>query len=469
MARSPLTTRKELALQHGYTLNGDGDLRNVYGEAGYPQAINFVDYLSRYQRQDIANRVVTLPATATWRHVPEVLDGDDPDTASDDTAFVKAWRQLDAGNIDDITSDAFGILHHVRQADIVAGIGMYSCLLLGIKDGADLSEPLQPGRVSGTDGLLYAKVLNESEATIKTVGEDPTDSRYCLPLMYSITTDDGSSVDVHWTRIVHVAEGGDAVYGVPRLRSVFNRLIDLDKIMAGTGEAGWRLLVPAYAAVARDGFEYDPEDEDFNNAIDEFTNKLRRWLGMTGMDITEFAGKMVDPSGAVKLIVAVISGARSIPQRLLLGSEAGQLASGQDEANWASYIGERQKNFAEPGILRPLIARLVYAGVLPKPTSGSVVFKWQSLIELSDDERANIGERAAKALATAGMEVVDAAAFVRAFFPQLSPEAVEIVAGMLDDAFGEPLSETQPDEQDDTNDEIDDEPAEDPAAAAGRN
>ena len=58
-----------------------------------------------------------------------------------------------------------------------------------------------------------------------------------------------SSRVVHWSRVIHIAEnaGGTGVYGLPRLQSVYNRLEDLLKIMAGSGESAWRLLYKGWS------------------------------------------------------------------------------------------------------------------------------------------------------------------------------------------------------------------------------
>ncbi len=327
-----------------------------------------------------------------------------------------------------------------------AGIGEYGCLLLGVNDGADsLDEPLRKGRASGPDSLRYTTVYNQGNARVVRIEQDPSSSRFGLPTAYELQQEHGPSLKVHWTRVIHTAEGG-MVYGAPRLRRVFNRLMDLEKILAGGGESAWRLLVPAFLASTKDDYELDPDNTELQAQIDEFIHKLRNWLDVEGLDVQMFGGSIVDPSPAVKGYIAVIAAATGIPQRILMGSERGELASGQDEVNWAKQIAERQANHVNPLIKRTL-NRLIYAGVLPAPTSGRMTVKWESLIELSDDELGKLGEQAARMFATIGADVA-AREFAAAFVPRLNPQAVNEVQPPEALPEGPTDTETPEEEQD---------------------
>src|SRR5690606_36309968 len=85
------------------------------------------------------------------------------------------------------------------------------------------------------------------------------------------------------------------------------------------------------------------------------------------MEATELTAQMGEPSPAVKAFIGMISAATGIPQRLLLGNEAGDLASSQDAQNWANVIDSRWENYCDPFILRPFANRLIWYGALPQP------------------------------------------------------------------------------------------------------
>lgn len=75
------------------------------------------------------------------------------------------------------------------------------------------------------------------------------------------------------------------------------------------------------------------------------------------------------------MIMALVSGTTGIPRRILVGSEAGQLASEQDRANWAERIQERRALFANPSILDPTVMLLQTVGLVPE---GDFEWDWPS-------------------------------------------------------------------------------------------
>ena len=81
-------------------------------------------------------------------------------------------------------------------------------------------------------------------------------------------------------------------------------------------------------------------------------------------------------NGAADLYLKLISATTRIPVRILTGSERGQLASSQDDENWADVISARQEQHVGPALLMPVINRLIWLGVLPEPTNTAVSIRW---------------------------------------------------------------------------------------------
>ena len=132
---------------------------------------------------------------------------------------------------------------------------------------------------------------------------------------------------------------------------------------------------------------------------------------------------MQDPSGATDVYLKMISAGTGIPLRILTGSERGELASSQDEANWASVIEARRTRYAEPLILRPLVNRLLWAGALPQAQGGIYAVNW-SVVQLPNpNEAAQRADTYASALQKVGVQV-DGKAFVETFVPDLPESAV---------------------------------------------
>lgn len=121
--------------------------------------------------------------------------------------------------------------------------------------------------------------------------------------------------------------------------------------------------------------------------------------------MNELGTKVSDPTLSVSSTLALISATSRIPQRILLGTEAGQLASEQDRANWAERVGERRNKFAEPQALLPLMSRLASIGAVPKPSS--ITFEWPEAFILAPLERAQTSAQKARSAANLNKVLTD--------------------------------------------------------------
>ncbi len=281
------------------------------------------------------------------------------------------------------------------------GIGQYGVLLLGFDDGADfMQEVTKAGR------LLYLQPYSETNAKIKTWEEDQGDERYGQPKTYSITLASANklskaSVAVHHSRVIHVAEGTteNDIYGTPRLKAVFNRLQNLELVIGGSAEMFWRGAFPGYAFKEQKDYELDTQAmSDLQDELELYMHDLQRYLRLKGVDLEELAMQVASPKDHVEVILDLISGATDIPKRILIGSERGELASSQDEKNWATRIDERRKDFAEPMILRPLIDRLIRLEVIARPRNDSYSVEWPPIVVPSEKDEAEVGKAKAEAL-----------------------------------------------------------------------
>ncbi|GAF99571.1 unnamed protein product, partial [marine sediment metagenome] len=91
----------------------------------------------------------------------------------------------------------------------------------------------------------------------------------------------------------------------------------------------------------------------------------------------------------VTSIISLIAGATGIPQRILLGSERGELASGQDKASWDERVQDRRNEFATP-IVRDFVDRLSNVGALPEVEYD---VRWPEIEDLDEDTKANIATK----------------------------------------------------------------------------
>lgn len=443
---SAMLARQSLAQLLGMSFGGD---RDVYTSAGYDKVISHGQYLARYLRQGIARRIVNIKPDETWRLPPTVLDvapGNDPQT---DSPFAKEWGQLATGGKVVEGETRKGLLHYLHRLDRLSGVGECGVMLFGIKDGLPLDQPATQSSAKGIDSLLYVNVFDASSgsgasAYIDAYETDESSPRYGKPTYYQVMVTTGANTAatkrIHWTRILHVADDvlTNEYAASPRLEAPWNYLLDLEKIGAATGEAAWQLMNPGLIFRNMEGYQLpfvddraSPEEQttqqaaidDLYNQIDEFVHKLRRKLVLNGMQADELSGSLQDPTGAIDKLIDLVSAATGIPQRILMGAEAGQLASSQDDDNWADVIQTRQQNHVGPSILRPCIDRLIWYGILTPPQSGSYVVQWSPLTKARRQEQAQVADQNAGALQKIGA-TVNPREFARTYLPDLSPDAV---------------------------------------------
>lgn len=403
--------------------------RDVYAAAGYDKLITFPQYVERYRRGDIARRIVDIYAVETWRKMPYLLDGVDAGAANDATPFTLAWLRLAQSEANGAETRR-GLAHYLTRLDRAANLGRYAVLYLGLADGLAAEQPAIADSLTDPGDLLFVSVFDEGTAQVAQYETDMQSPRYGLPVTYNLT-DAGenrtrASFTAHWTRCIHVADGvlTSDLFGTPVLEAVWNRLLDLEKVMAATGEGGWTQMQPGYIFSTKEGYDLDEDGKDLRQEqIDEFVHGLRRFMELNGYDTTMLAGDLQDPTGAVDNFLKLISAATGIPLRKLIGSERGELASSQDDDNWIDIIEARQEQHVGPAIIQPVVNRLLWLGVLPPPTTGKYTVWWPSLRNKSQKEQAEIADRNAAALQKIGARV-EPAQFAATYLPDLPAGAV---------------------------------------------
>jgi hypothetical protein len=138
--------------------------------------------------------------------------------------------------------------------------------------------------------------------------------------------------------------------------------------MGGGAETFWLAGNRGLMLSADKEAKFDEKDiADMKQQAEEFQHQLKRFLVGTGVTATSLGSDAPDPGPNIDKMLDEIAGATGIPKRILIGSERGELASGQDENNWNARVDERREGFATPSILRPFVNLMVATGNLPEP------------------------------------------------------------------------------------------------------
>lgn len=446
-----LTTRSEL-LEKLFD-----DRRDIDVECGYPKSVTPQQYRYLYDREGIATRVVAIYPEQCWQKPPNVFETEDAGKTIWEATFDQLEEEHNLlhylARVDEVSGiGTFGILLLgiddgkpldqpvdgiiLEGRDAGRKVGFQETSATGESketgegektpqkgDGGletgeegDKPEPTVAEPVQTTRSLLYLRALDESLASIAEYESDETSRRYGMPKYYNVKLVDPTAVGnstalgadstekrVHWTRIIHIADNckSNEVFGTPRMQPVYNRLYDLRKLLGGSAEMFWKGAFPGFS------FEVNPDlgdvelDNDAMRAeFAAYANGLQRYLALTGVSAKSLAVQVASPMDHVMVQLKAISITIKCPIRILMGAEAGQLASTQDQENWNEQLAHRQLTYVTPKIVRATIDHLIAIDVLPEPQSGEYHVEWPDLNTDTDEQRAKVADLIVKAIAT---------------------------------------------------------------------
>ena len=386
---STIVNRMGLAKQmQNQSFGGD---RNIYEALGYPLELTFNDYFSRYDRQDIAKAIIDRPIKATWSGNVEITES----SKAIETPLEQAWKALYK---DQRLKSMF------TRVDKLTGLGRYGILLFGLSDVKKQEDWIKP--IQGKLSLMYLKPLSESTAKVNKYVTDTTDKRYGLPYSYSIEISESEqggtkTLKVHYSRVLHIVDDvlESEIEGTPRLKNVFNRLMDLEKLVGGSAEMFWKGARPGFQGKVDKDFSMTSDaQDDLKDQIDEYEHNLRRILVNEGVSYESLAQQVADPGDHVDIQLQMISATTGIPKRILVGSERGELSSKQDSSEWNGYVQNRREEYAETSIVRPFIDKCIELGLLPKVNEEGYTLTWPDLFAQSELEKAEVGKTRSAAL-----------------------------------------------------------------------
>jgi len=374
---------------------------------GYETTLVFNDYFEAWDRQDVAKRVIEAYPDYTWAQNPEVYENE---STAVETPFEKSWKKHVSESL------PYAELH---KLDILAGIGKFGVMVMGVNDGKALDTKLEAPAKGEKRSIIYYRAYTEGEAKIEEWDDELTSVRYGQPLIYKITPNNGKETEttvsggadvatpkktdpsiksykVHYSRVLHFADNAlcGNVYGRERLKQVYNRISDIIKIVGGSAEMFWQ---GAFTGIA---FEMDADTEiseadkqKMKQDIKNYMDRLQRTLLLQGVKANPLSPSLSSPLDHLDAQLTLVSIASGIPKRVLSGSEQGKMASTQDAENWTTRVGTRQINVAEPYLLKPYIKFCVDNGILDAPKDiNEVMIMWPKIKAVSREDQARAAE-----------------------------------------------------------------------------
>lgn len=386
-----------------------GGARSLDAAFGYKDVLTVDDLRARYERGGVAARIVDTAPNGTWRGGLELIEDPDPETT---TAFEAAWNEF---------ATRTRVTTKMHRADRQSQLAAFSVIIIG--DGNDPKMPLAPGdgtargilhlvsysgsaRPTGpandmTRGRLTGN-LGLGDVGVATYDLNPKSARYGQPETYNLRRNANlqwaaSSVDgttpgaaeVHWSRVIHIAERtlDDDLFGYTLLERVWNDLDNLKKVVGGGAEAAYQNgKNPRLWSIDKDiAALSEPEAAAFREQIEKLQHEEVADVRMRGVTATTLAAAVPSFESNAAAIEKLIAGACEMPQRLLFGSEQGEMASTQDRDNYRDIINSRRKNHAWPVIVQALVDRLIEYKHLPQPKQYEP--RWGAVLDLTIDER----------------------------------------------------------------------------------
>lgn len=436
--------RDRLASLLGLTHHGTRDL---YENFGWPKNLIIEQLFAMYYRGGIANRIIKAYPQATWRDIPVIRDEQGSSSkkdAADYSPFTESVEQF---------FKKHNVLAYLERADRVAGVGRFSLLLFGFRDGLPLDQPM--AETSSQAPLLYLSVYADPNVTITEWEQNMQDPRFGKPKYYTVQTGNPvvgggqsnaighRSFRVHWSRVLHLAEylDEDEIYGLPRLVSVYNYVQDLEKLTGAGAESFWFNARGGMVWSADKDAQFGADEiTRMERQAEEFGNQLRRITALQGVTPTQLNSTIIDPSPLINSLLDLIAGGVAIPKRILVGTERGELSSDQDENNWAQRVEERRVNYASPYILKPMISKLILTGNVLQP-KGQWEIQWPGA-GLGPQKAAEVGSVRSNTLrnyvTSPGAELVVPPEEFRKEFLGLEP-----VSEYADSVVEEPLDEEE--------------------------
>jgi hypothetical protein len=389
-----LTSRIGASHRLGSTHGGAREIEDVLG---YKDRLTYADFKRAYLRYDLAQALVNTYPEATWGQPPTLKDADDADN---DTPFMAGWQSL---------LERIDIFRYLAQADLLANLGSYAVVVIGLRNQPLLNVEATP--VRSPDDVLWVQAHSQEVMTIDTFGTDASQPTYRRPTMYRLATGGVSEhvdrepprlgTQVHASRTIHVPGAlrlDEDIYGLPVLEAVYNKLVDLLKVVGGSAEMFWKDAKRRIALEVQEGYQLSEADAAvLQTEAEEYAHGLRDFLRLMGVQAKDLSGVVASPKEHFEVLMQSIAGTTRIPMRKLLGSEVGQLASTQDESAFLQQVGRRQVKYAEPDLVRALVNRLVTLGALPAPLQ-RFTCDWGNIWALSELQQAVVTKDRATAI-----------------------------------------------------------------------
>ena len=331
-------------------LGMDAKRSQAWCEYGWKEKIEFQDLYNAYKRGGLAFGAVTKLVGKCWGTQPWIIEGEEQQDATNLTAWEQGLQVLLP---DDIWAK-------FEEADKRRLVGRYSALILRVRDGKKLKEPVR-GRYGLADVIpVWANSLKVSEWNL-----DSSQENYGTPKMWQYTAEleNGTKTleDVHPDRVFILGDFSRDAIGF--LEPAYNAFTNIEKVEGGSGESflknAARQVVTSFdkeidlnGIATMYGVTIEQLQEKFNEAARALNQGIDSMLITQGATTTPIQSTIADPSPTYNVNLQTVSAALDIPSKILVGMQTGERASTEDQKYWDARCQSRRVRELTPDIQR---------------------------------------------------------------------------------------------------------------------
>lgn len=405
-------------------LGMDAKRSQAWCEYGWKEKIEFQDLYNAYKRGGLAFGAVTKLIGKCWGTMPWIIEGEE----QQDATKLTAWEQgLQALLPDDIWAK-------FEEADKRRLVGRYSALILRVRDGKKLKEPVR-GRYGLADVIpVWANSIKPSEWHM-----DSSQENYGTPKMWQYTAEleNGTKTleDVHPDRVFILGDFSRDAIGF--LEPAFNAFTNIEKVEGGSGESflknAARQVVTSFdkeidlnGIATMYGVTIEQLQEKFNEAARALNQGIDSMLITQGATTTPIQSTIADPSPTYNVNLQTVSAALDIPSKILVGMQTGERASTEDQKYWDSRCQSRRERELTPDIRRFLKKLDALKIIQLKPV---YTVMWDDLTESTVEQKldnasklADINQKSVSGTVFSDNEIRNAAGYEATDMPEPMPE-----------------------------------------------
>ena len=375
--------------------------RNIYDDFGYPEIIGFDEIYALYKRNPLAYAAIQKISKKTFEEYPSLQENEDAEQTPQEDLVTEHFRKI-------------RFWQEVNETDRRGMIGGFGALILRLGDGKKFEEPVDPGFARGRGGieaLVEVKPIWADQIHVVDFYTDERDGdNYGKPKMYQFTDNFGHNNTgqsefrrthyIHPDRLIIFSRDG-TIYSESILRAGFNAFLDMEKLIGAGAEGFWRNSKQSPYLVADKEISNEKameqvgaqNQEEFGKflgeAMDGFSKGYNKFMYLKGVDVTFPDARLSDPQWFYHNIVSAIAGSVDIPLKILIGTQSGERASGEDAKEWVLTNTARRSDIITPPI-DTLIERMKVWGML---SESDWRVHWIPLTTATEEEKINRVEK----------------------------------------------------------------------------